>query len=230
MTTFIWEILRSVARSEPHIQSGTMSASILQNFNLSRFEPGQKQGHYESYFQRANHPTLPHAFWIRYTIFSPQNAPEKAIGELWAIYFDGTTSKHIAVKAEFPIAQCSFDRNTFNVRIANSLLSNGSLKGQAANGNGSIAWDLTFTPGQEPLFDFPVSMYETGLPKAKVLVGHPLAKYSGTLTINGKAIKIQNWIGSQNHNWGSKHTDHYAWGQVAGFPGSPDTFLELATA
>lgn len=35
---------------------------------------------------------------------------------------------------------------------------------------------------------------------------------------------------SQNHNWGSKHTDEYAWGQVAGFDDAPGTFLECSTA
>ena len=38
------------------------------------------------------------------------------------------------------------------------------------------------------------------------------------------------WVGSQNHNWGSRHTDHYAWGQVAGFDTHPDSFLEVGTA
>src|SRR5262249_31690230 len=38
------------------------------------------------------------------------------------------------------------------------------------------------------------------------------------------------WVGSQNHNWGVQHTDHYAWGQVVGFAGFPDTFLEVVTA
>ena len=38
------------------------------------------------------------------------------------------------------------------------------------------------------------------------------------------------WVGSQNHNWGSKHTDQYAWGQVAGFDNAEDEFLECVTA
>jgi hypothetical protein len=37
-------------------------------------------------------------------------------------------------------------------------------------------------------------------------------------------------FGSQNHNWDSKHTDLYAWGQVAGFDSHPHSFLEVATA
>ena len=41
---------------------------------------------------------------------------------------------------------------------------------------------------------------------------------------------MNQWVGSQNHNWGSRHTDQYAWGQVAGFDTHPDSFLEVATA
>ena len=62
-----------------------MSAQRLQaeaTANFLRYCPGQRKGHYESYFIRANHPTAAKAFWIRYTIFSPKNRPEAAIGEL----------------------------------------------------------------------------------------------------------------------------------------------------
>ena len=47
-----------------------------------------KSGHYESYFQRANHPTEAKAFWIRYTIFVPKGRAGDAVGELWAVWFD----------------------------------------------------------------------------------------------------------------------------------------------
>lgn len=60
-------------------------ASLVQSANWTRYQPGQRAGHYESFFQRANHPTRPLAFWIRYTIFSPAGQPEAALGELWAI-------------------------------------------------------------------------------------------------------------------------------------------------
>ncbi|MBW1876338.1 MAG: hypothetical protein JRI98_13445, partial [Deltaproteobacteria bacterium] len=54
--------------------------------------------------------------------------------------------------------------------------------------------------------------------------------YRGTLDVDGEVITIDDWVGSQNHNWGSKHTDEYAWGQVAGFDSHPETFFEVATA
>src|SRR5260370_16216296 len=57
-----------------------------------------------------------------------------------------------------------------------------------------------------------------------------MATYQGHLTVNGETIDVADWVGSQNHNWGSKHTDRYAWGQVCGFDDAPDSFLEVATA
>jgi hypothetical protein len=68
------------------------------------------------------------------------------------------------------------------------------------------------------------------VPKAKSLVPLPLARFSGSLVVAGDRIEVDDWIGSQNHNWGSRHTDHYAWGQVAGFDDAPQSFLEVATA
>jgi hypothetical protein len=57
-----------------------------------------------------------------------------------------------------------------------------------------------------------------------------MVTFSGELSIDGRAVDVTGWVGSQNHNWGEKHTDRYAWGQVAGFDDAPDSFLEVATA
>ena len=67
-----------------------------EDWNSSRFQPADAGGHYESWFQRANHPSRPQAFWIRYTIFSPKGRPQDAVGELWAVYFDGEAKEAVA--------------------------------------------------------------------------------------------------------------------------------------
>lgn len=198
--------------------------------NNTIYKPGQKKGHYESYFLRANHPQQPLAFWIRYTLFSPQGHPDKAIGELWAVYFDGENNVNTAVKSELPFSGCSFGPSGLNVRIGGAILDAARLSGRAAAHNHEIEWELSYSGDGKPLFLLPLELYSGGFPKAKSLVPLPLAKFNGKLTVDGKEISIENWVGSQNHNWGSKHTDLYAWGQVAGFDNSPDSFLEVATA
>ncbi len=207
-----------------------MPLPIAVDPNATRYLPGQSAGHYESFFLRANHPTEPRAFWIRYTIFSPLDHPENAVGELWAIYFDGNTDNHVAVRQEFPFAECAFDRTQLGVRIDAASLQPGQASGSAQYAEHTISWEMTFSGSADPLYLLPRSLYTGGFPKAKSLVPLPLALFKGTITVDGEPIRINNWLGSQNHNWGSQHTDFYVWGQVAGFESHADCFLEVATA
>src|SRR5687767_14665891 len=146
--------------------------------NWTRYRSGQKTGHYESFFQRANHPSRPLAFWIRYTIFSPKNAPQQALAQLWGIVFNGETNQHVAVKQEAPLGQATFETDRFYVDIAGARLEPGKLRGSATSGGHTISWDLSFSGEDNPLFILPLGLYKTKLPSAKSLVGAPLAIYN----------------------------------------------------
>jgi hypothetical protein len=204
--------------------------TIAEDYNCARFRPGFRGGHYESYYLRANHPVRPLAFWIRYTVFSPKGRPEEAIGELWAAYFNGETGRNFAAKSEVPVDRCSFSMHTLAAKIADSELTGEALSGGAGQGPDCISWDLGYRGGMPPLFALPAGRYEGGFPKAKTLVGMPLARFDGVLRVAGETVRIEDWTGSQNHNWGSRHTDTYAYGQVAGFDNAPGSFLEVASA
>lgn len=203
--------------------------AFLPHINDVRYQ-AQPEGHYESFFQRANHPSRPLAFWIRYTIFSPRRRPQDAVGELWAIFFNGETGSHVVVKHTVPLQQCTLRSSAFEIIIGGADLRPGELRGAVSIEQASIAWDLTYQTEAAPLLLLPLRLYGTRLPAAKSLVGAPLAAYQGNLVVNGETIEVNQWIGSQNHNWGSRHTDSYAWGQVAGFDTHPESFLEVATA
>ncbi len=199
-----------------------------QRVNFTRYR-GQPEGHYESFFLRANHPRRPQAFWVRYTIFSAKGRPRDAIGELWALFFDGERNSHAAAKQEHPFSNCDFDTSSFRVRVGSATLQAGRAEGAIAGKAHSLAWELGFEGASRPALLLPLKLYEAGFPKAKSLVSLPMARFNGLLTVDGEKVDIAGWIGSQNHNWGSRHTDLYAWGQVAGFDNAPDSFLEVAT-
>lgn len=199
-------------------------------WNAARFVAGSPAGHYESWFQRANDASGRRAFWIRYTIFSPADHPEDAVGELWAIVFDRQTRRIVAVKDVVPIDECRFSRHSLDVAIGHARLDDAQLRGEASANGHTIAWDLRYGGGLDPLLVLPARLYGTALPRAKVLVGRPLARFAGTITVDSERLDIVDWVGSQNHNWGSRHTDRYAWGQVAGFDEDPTAFLECSTA
>jgi len=207
-----------------------MSTAIRQRWNSARYVPGMTTGHYESWFQRANDASGQRAFWIRYTIFAPRGRPDDAVGELWAITFAREAGRIVAVKQVHPIQACSFARDRLEVAIGAARLEDQVLRGTASSHGHTIAWDLRYAGGQAPLLLLPEPLYRARVPKAKALVGQPLARFTGTLTVDGETLTVDDWIGSQNHNWGSRHTDQYAWGQVAGFDEAPDAFLECSTA
>lgn len=206
------------------------AATQRREWNGCRYRPGNDAGHYESWFQRANHPERPLAWWIRYTIFSPTGRPGDAVGELWAIFFDGERDRITSVKDVLPLSSCRFAASGIDVHIGAALLDDERLEGEAGRGHHHIRWSLGFGGGQAPLLLLPRPLYDRPFPRAKALVGTPNARFCGTLTVDGETIAIDDWVGSQNHNWGSRHTDSYAWGQVAGFDGEPDVFLECSTA
>jgi len=66
--------------------------------HFRRYLEGDRRGHYESYFQRANHRERPLAFWICYIVFCPKGRREDAVGELRAIYFDSERKRVTAAK------------------------------------------------------------------------------------------------------------------------------------
>lgn len=215
--------------------------------NRVRFRPEHATGHYESIFLRANDPLMRRALWVRHTIFNPAPGSTSAAGqpgtlaELWAIYFDADKG-HIAVKQEFPYTTALFARDEFHIRmpakgVVQAEIKPGQVRGSGVTSSNHLNWDLKFSAHSDnarelsrPLYLLPENLYAGSFPAAKSLVSQPLTSFRGTLQVNGRRISLRDWQGSINHNWGRRHTDHYAWGQVAGFDGAPETFLELATA
>jgi len=198
--------------------------------NASRFDPEGTKGFYESYFQRANHRTQPLAFWIRYTVFNPRGRPDDAVGQLWAVFFDGTTGRNVALKHSVPVSDCSFSPSGLRVRIGEASLDDRGLRGCISQGGRTMSWDLTYAGDKRPLLLLERGSYERRFPGAKALCGMPLATFSGALTVDEHTVGIDDWVGTQNHNWGTKHTDRYAWGQVAGFDNDASAVLECSTA
>jgi len=195
-----------------------------------QFSPGTKKGHYESYFLRANHPKRALALWIRYTLFSPKGHSDRAIGEIWAMFFDGEKNKVVAVQENISFEDCTISSEKMCLRLGNNILEKGMLSGCSSLNGHTIKWDLKYSGDEKPLLFFPERLYYTQLPKAKSLVTAPNVKFKGTLNVDDEIWDINSWQGSENHNWGSKHTDEYAWGQVAGFDNDSNVFLECSTA
>lgn len=187
-------------------------------------------GHYESWFIRANAPQGRQAFWIRYTLFVSRRHAQARLAEVWALYFDGQRHHVAAAQQDILWDRSQIEPEQLNLNLDGSTLSPGKARGQVAGRQHRLSWDLSFGQGQGPLLLLPQSRYEAGFPKAKSLVTQPLARFQGRLTVDGAVVDIEDWWGSENHNWGQRHTDAYAWGQVCGFDNESGAFLECASA
>ena len=203
--------------------------NLLDNYSLWR--PASKKGFYESYFLRGNCPEGGRAFWIKHTIFAPKGNPAAAEGELWAVYFRDLDGNKVAVKETYPLGSCLFAADRFEVRVGQAHLTDGISVGSCAGGTGGrIAWDLRYPTEGPPLHFLPPWAYRAGFPKAKAKAPYPDVVWEGTLTVDGEKIDVTGWQGSQNHNWGERHTDQYVWGQTNSFKGAPNTYAEMASA
>ncbi|WP_097462027.1 hypothetical protein [Mangrovitalea sediminis] len=190
-----------------------------------RYDDTQSQGHYESFFLRANDPLAARAVWLRYTLFRPRGVGQTTIAELWAMVFL-PGKPVIALRESWPLSDCRFSPATVDVGLPQAALTDHSAAGRL----GSLAWDLSWQPRDDSLLLLPEHFYGGSFPKAKSLVLQPGIRVDGTLSLDGDSLTLAQWPGSLNHNWGSRHTDAYAWGQIAAFDNDPQAFLECATA
>ncbi|MDN4522568.1 DUF4175 domain-containing protein [Mycolicibacterium austroafricanum] len=182
-----------------------------------------KAPYYESRFIRANDPDTARAVWLRETLLLPTVG--EPVADVWVMVFD--PSGHRAVKQQFTIAEAAFGYDDWTARIASTALDDTAACGALTDAR----WDLAITAsGQEPVRVLSDRAYQSRFPTAKTTVRDPLARFDGRLEISGRGVDIGSWTGSVNHNWGTRHTPAYAYGQVCGFDNAPDATLEIVTA
>lgn len=208
----------------------TTDAVARAHWNGARWAVEESRGHYESWFVRANHPTRALGFWIRYTIFSPAKRPADAEGELWAVFFNGETGANTAARDAWAAHACTFSPTELGIQLPGATMRSGQLQGCVESSGHRLVWDLRHSAAAPPLLLLDRSLYRSSFPKAKAVVPVPLARFEGSIVVDGEAWPVGDWVGSQCHNWGTRHTDRYAWGQVVGFDGEPEVMLEVATA
>ncbi|MFV9632947.1 hypothetical protein [Mycobacterium neumannii] len=185
--------------------------------------------YYESRYIRANHPDLPQALWLRETLLLPTAGV--AVADVWVMVFDPDGAGNRALKEPYPIESADYRYEDWTARIAATVLDDRSAEGVVTGGHRSGRWDLRITPGDEaPVRLLTDRAYAARFPTAKTTVRHPLARFDGLLELDDVRLVLDGWAGSVNHNWGTRHTPSYAYGQVCGFDDAPETTLEIVTA
>jgi hypothetical protein len=171
--------------------------------------------YYESRYIRANHPDRAQALWLRETLLLPTSGD--ALAEVWVMLFDPDGSGNRALKVPHPVGVSSLDQR--------------SAEGSARSGDRTARWDLRITASSsQPVHLLTERGYRARIPTAKTRVDDPNATFDGVVEIDDIRVSIDGWTGSVNHNWGTRHTPAYAFGQVCGFDEAPGSTLEIVTA
>ena len=199
------------------------------SINQTVWQPDFKGGHVESYFLKLNDPGQSKALWLKFTLYCPKGKPAATVAEVWGIAFDAAHPEQTtAFKETYPVSQVTLARGDFTLRFGASSLEAGRTQGRLKGAGGELAWNLTFTDGEEPVVPFPLDwMYTRKVPKSKTKTPYPASRFSGTYTLNGETITVNAVPGMQGHNWGSEHSHLYAWSHCSAFDAhGDDTFFE----
>jgi hypothetical protein len=190
------------------------------------------RGHVESYFLKLNDREGRRALWVKATILAHAHSSLKwaaPVAEAWAIAFD-REGRHVAVKDTVPLESARFGDRGLDVIVRDLRLTPGRIEGSVGDGERRIAFDLRFTMDAPPLVPFPSErMYETPLPSSKLVSPHPDSIFDGTYSVGGQTIAVDGWRGMEGHNWGTRHTELYAWCHVNEWQGERDFVFEGLT-
>lgn len=205
-----------------------MAITRKEQDNVLRWD--RRRGWYEVYYLKWNDVASRTAYWIRYTLTSPLPKVGDPYCELWGIFFDITDpKKNFAVKNRFPIDKLSWDTDKFRVAISDAELTQNACHAKIVDekNNNSLSWNLAFDSEGPTSYLFPSeAFYKGSFPKTKAMMPHQHAIFNGTITANGREIKIANAPGQQTHLWGTKHSLRWAWGHCNTFKEEPGAVWE----
>jgi hypothetical protein len=172
---------------------------------------GTGVGHYESFYIKATRPGGGRAIWIRHTI---HKRPDRELsGSIWFTLFDADDGPR-ATKVTVAAAEVSAPPRAY-IEVAGARLEPGSARGEARTAELEASWDLRFDDRADAFQHLPYQrLYRAPLPKTKLLSPHPDARFSGTVTVDGRRLDVDGWPGMIGHNWGAEHAERWIWIQA----------------
>ncbi|MEW6734904.1 MAG: tocopherol cyclase family protein [Acidobacteriota bacterium] len=195
--------------------------------NECRFS-GQRTGHYEVWFITLNDPISGCGFWFRYTIDVRQGTTQPEPG-LWGCFFHAHDhNKTFGLRRSFPASawQTSNASEGLVIGIGQNALHNSRLYGRLAEGGRSISWDLKLEPATETFQHIDPLARDLFKPKTLICAPNLAVKFSGRVEVNGEEFQLEKAVGCQQHIWGSKHTESWAWAHCNFFENEPDAVFE----
>jgi hypothetical protein len=176
-----------------------------------------KRGHYESFYLRACHPAEELGVWIRYTVHKrPGEQPNASV---WFTLWDPAPHAAKVTLDDLSVPDGGW------IRVGESSFGPDGARGAALD----ASWDLSFEPAAPPFRHLPSGwMYRAPVPRTKTESPVPAARFSGTVTVDGRTVTVDGWPGMVGHNWGAEHAERWVWMHGIGFDGAAGDWFDAA--
>lgn len=154
---------------------------------------GRRKGWLESWYFVIHDPATRAAFWLRYTLASPAEGP--AFAGLWAFEF---RPGHAPAAARETFAEGGFraDPAAFGIHIGPGHFTADRITG-AVRGPVAASWDLRFQPCTGSYYAAPPLW--RALSASHFSIPNPRTLFTGTVTVAGRAVRLENAPGCQGH-------------------------------
>jgi Tocopherol cyclase len=182
--------------------------------------------HYEVWFLTLNQRATRRGFWFRYCIDAPLDGKPRAA--LWAAAFDRVNaSANLGLKQEYAIEQLAIEgHDAFRLRLGDGVFTCSQASGWVKQAGRTLAWDLRFQPNPRTYHHITPMLVNMMRPSSFVCSPNLDTRFTGTITVDGRELVIEDEPGCQSHLWGRKHVDEWVWVHANAFEGHDGTVFE----
>jgi len=178
--------------------------------NMNQWD-GKAHPFFESYYLFCHVPAEQKAFWIQYSLLSPLTRMGRPSASLKFFYFDLIQpNNQFALKSTFNEEAILCDQDIFYFQLKESAIYNSGMRGEIL-GSHQAKWNLHYEHALNSFALYPKAFYYFSWPPAKIISPNWQISLSGELQLDGKQLPIQAIPGTQIHQYGTKHWNHWAW-------------------
>jgi tocopherol cyclase-like protein len=169
---------------------------------------------YEVWFLTLTDPRSGRGYWIRSTYRRSSSGPT-ATGSWFAQFDPVDAASTFGIHTSASI--WTVGQEQFAVETAGGSMSSGHAEGAASGGGHQAQWSFDWSTGDPTYLLLPSALYRGPILPTKPLSPNIDTAVSGTVTVDGETLTIEEAHGQQGHVYGSGHGERWAWAHCADF-------------
>jgi hypothetical protein len=155
----------------------------------------------EVWYATLTDPRTTDGYWLHHEVVAPDEGAAYAHGWCAVFPFDGPARvERFGPAAPDPGGDAWFS-------AAGAYVDGEALRGAA----GDLTWDLTYADTSPPLYTFPSWSWEKEVLPASQVVPFPTARFTGTVSVGGRDVRVDDAIGAVARIYGHGNAERWGW-------------------